>query len=106
MIAAINVSDATNAAGIGVLACLISLVCLVRLLLRWSAEECDRMVREALEDDADVFGEPTRAQVEWDMHVAEAVALAETPIYGQLRREQFVVDALAEIEELTKGGAT
>ena len=51
----------------------------VRQVLRWSGEAVDRMVADALEsltaDDLDD---------DWDQHVAEALALAETPIYDAL----------------------
>ncbi len=48
----------------------------VRQVLRWSSEAVDRMVAEALgsltADDLDD---------DWNQHVAEALALTETPIY-------------------------
>ena len=56
----------------------------VRQVLRWSSEAVDRMVAEALEsltaDDLDD---------DWDQHVAEALALAETPIYADLAAEKL-----------------
>lgn len=66
----------------------------IRRILRWADAEVERAVREALAIEADDWDEPTRVQVESD-----------TPIYTDLRREQFVADAMAEIEELTGGVA-
>ena len=56
----------------------------VRQVLRWSSEAVDRMVAEAL-------GSLTAADLDddWDQHVAEALALAETPIYADLAAEKL-----------------
>lgn len=49
----------------------------------------DMRDQRRLAAEADDWGEPSRAQVEWEQHIAEAVALTETPIYAALDREQF-----------------
>lgn len=81
MIAAINVSDGTNAVGIGVLACLISLLCLV-LWIR----EADRNMRVGSdllaprEAERPVI-EPTQPEPFWVFPVA---TLAEVPLLAAL----------------------
>lgn len=77
----------------------------IRRVLHWADEEVERHVQAALATEAADWSEPTRAQIEWEMSIADALALCETPIYAALSREQFIADALDEIAEMTGGVA-
>ena len=57
----------------------------------------------ALTVEADDWDEPTRAQIEWNAWVDEALRMSETPIHDQLARQRFEADALAEIDDMTGG---
>ena len=66
--------------------------CVLSIFLRGNKAVIEGHVRAALDEQAADWGEPTRADIEWDMWVDEALRMSETPIHDQLAIDRLHAD--------------